>query len=216
MQPSQKRLGILGRVSEGATPPLRTARRGGRRRHIKSVPAAPCPLRQPKSVQHSVFALVPLDRLAPYLASACRGRLSARLAQPVCGARSVRLPGCPLAANPPTGERGIRRFIASDRIDRAESCRALIREIERSGTFCLMRATKKVRAMMEDCEVAPFDEMSDAPGSFGGAGRGVQEVGQDRAPGGARGTATTRSRGFPRRTARSLRADSMVFARGQS
>ena len=30
--------------------------------------------------------------------------------------------------------------------------------------FYLMRVTKKVRVMMEDGEVAPFDELSDAPG----------------------------------------------------
>ena len=30
--------------------------------------------------------------------------------------------------------------------------------------FCLMRVTKKVRVIMEDGEVAPFDELSEAPG----------------------------------------------------
>ena len=41
-------------------------------RHVQAVPAAPSPLRQPKPVQHPVFALVPPDRLAAYLASAYR------------------------------------------------------------------------------------------------------------------------------------------------
>ena len=40
----------------------------------------------------------------------------------------------------------------------------LIREIEGLGMFCLMRVTKKVRAMMEGGEVSPFDELSDEPG----------------------------------------------------
>ena len=115
----------------------------------------------------------------------------------------------PFVGNPATVERGIRRFIASDRIDRAESCRAmakraleslpedkpvvllvdetslkdglnrkaivvanrgigssprLIRETAGLGMFCLTRVTKKARAMMEGGEIAPFDELSDAPG----------------------------------------------------
>ena len=40
----------------------------------------------------------------------------------------------------------------------------LINEIVGLGMFYLMRVTKKVRVMMEDGEVAPFDELSDAPG----------------------------------------------------
>ena len=39
------------------------------------------------------------------------------------------------------------------------------RETERLGIFYLMRVTKKVRVMIEDGEVAPFDELSDAPGT---------------------------------------------------
>ena len=31
--------------------------------------------------------------------------------------------------------------------------------------FYMMRVTKKVRVMMEDGEVSPFDELSDAPGA---------------------------------------------------
>ena len=42
---------------------------------------------------------------------------------------------------------------------------SLIREIVGLGMFCLMRVTKKVRVMMEDGEVSPFDELSDAPGT---------------------------------------------------
>ena len=41
-------------------------------RQLQAVPAAPCPPRQPKPVQRPVFALVPHDSLAPYLASPCR------------------------------------------------------------------------------------------------------------------------------------------------
>ena len=41
----------------------------------------------------------------------------------------------------------------------------LLREIAGLGMFCLMRAAKKVRAMMEDGEVSPFDKLSDAPGT---------------------------------------------------
>ena len=41
---------------------------------------------------------------------------------------------------------------------------SLINEIVGLGVFCLMRVTKKVRVMMEDCEVSPFDELSDALG----------------------------------------------------
>ena len=40
----------------------------------------------------------------------------------------------------------------------------LLREIESLGMFYLMRVTKKVRVMMEDGEVSPFDEMPSAPG----------------------------------------------------
>ena len=55
-----------------------------------------------------------------------------------------------------------------------------------------MRVTNKVRAMMEDGEVSPFDELSDAPGTswrrraraFKKSGEGVQEVGLDRVLGG--------------------------------
>ena len=42
---------------------------------------------------------------------------------------------------------------------------SLLREIAGLGMFCPMRVTKKVRAMMEDGEVSPFDEPSDAPGT---------------------------------------------------
>ena len=60
-QPPQKRLGILGRVSGNEDPPANgAALRLGQLRHIQAVPAAPSPLRQPKPVQHPVFALVPL------------------------------------------------------------------------------------------------------------------------------------------------------------
>ena len=41
----------------------------------------------------------------------------------------------------------------------------LIREIAGLGMFCLMRAAKKVRVMMEDGEASPFDELPDAPGT---------------------------------------------------
>ena len=41
---------------------------------------------------------------------------------------------------------------------------SLLREIESLGMFYLMRVTKKVRVMMEDGEVSPFDEMPNAPG----------------------------------------------------
>ena len=41
----------------------------------------------------------------------------------------------------------------------------LLGEVAGLGMFCLMRAAKKVRAMMVDGEVSPFDELSDAPGT---------------------------------------------------
>ena len=41
----------------------------------------------------------------------------------------------------------------------------IVREIAGLGMFCLMRVAKKVRVMMEDGEVSPFDELSDAPGT---------------------------------------------------
>ena len=41
---------------------------------------------------------------------------------------------------------------------------SLINEVVGLGMFYLMRVTKKVRVMMEDGEVSPFDELSDGPG----------------------------------------------------
>ena len=40
----------------------------------------------------------------------------------------------------------------------------LLRETAGLGMFYLTRVTKKVRVMMEDGEVSPFDGLSDAPG----------------------------------------------------
>ena len=48
----------------------------------------------------------------------------------------------------------------------------LINEIVGLGMFCLMRVTRKVRVMMEDGEVSPFDELADGLGRLGVAGRG--------------------------------------------
>ena len=74
-QSSQERLGVLGRVSEGAAPSAGgAALRRDRLRQLQAVPATPSPLCQPKPVQHPVFALAAPDSLAPYLASAYRAR----------------------------------------------------------------------------------------------------------------------------------------------
>ena len=62
----------MARISEGAAPLGNDAAlRGDQLGQVQSVPTAPSPLRQPKSVQHSVFALAP-PCLVPYLAPACR------------------------------------------------------------------------------------------------------------------------------------------------
>ena len=63
----------------------------------------------------------------------------------------------------------------------------LIREIAGLGMFCLMRVTKKVRVMMENGEVSPFDEPSDAPGrSWRRKAKAFKKSGRIEALGGAR------------------------------
>ena len=81
---------------------------------------------------------------------------------------------------------------------------SLIREIEGLEMFYLMRVTRKVRVMMEDGEVSPFDELSDAPGkSWRRRARAFKKSDRiERSGRSARGTATARSHGIRRRTAR--------------
>ena len=72
-----------------------------------------------------------------------------------------------------------------------------LREIVGLGMFCLMRVTKKVRVIMEDGEVAPFDELSEAPGmSWRRRASAFKKSGWIERWADARGTATARSRGF--------------------